>query len=277
MHDDSGSDEYSANRYSQGFGLYGVGWLYDGGMEDDVYRIPGYGQAFGGVRGLGVLADAGGNDRYEILPVNNDPIRDSSRTTSMGQGIGNGIRPNGSGGLGILWDGGGRDEYLADLFAQGIGYWFGVGALVDVGAGNDNYTAYHYVQGAGIHLSVGALYDGGGADRYQAWYVAQGCGHDASIGALYDQGGNDIYSAYGLTQGAGSINGVGILADVSGRDAYMGVARVSGQGDAWYQARLREYGGVGILVDLTGDDYYATGSLNGSVWFKGDHGLGVDK
>ena len=134
------------------------------------------------------------------------------------------------------------------------------------------------MQGAGVHLSVGALYDDGGNDRYSAWYVSQGCGHDASVGALYDAGGNDIYSAYGLSQGAGSTNGVGMLCDGSGRDAYMGVARMSGQGDAWYQARLREYGSVGLLIDLGGGgDYYATGSLNNAVWFKGDHGLGVDE
>ena len=274
--DAAGDDEYAASRYSQGFGFFGVGWLRDGG-GDDVYRIPSYGQGFGGVRGLGVLDDAAGNDRYEILPVNNDPTRDSSRTTSMGQGIGEGLRPQGAGGIGILWDGGGRDEYQADLFAQGIGYWFGFGALIDVGEGSDQYTAYHYVQGAGVHLSVGALYDGGGSDRYLAWYVAQGCGHDVSVGALYDISGNDIYSSYGLSQGAGSTNGVGLLCDGGGRDAYMGVAKMSGQGDAWYQGRLREYGSIGMLLDLGGDDFYATGTFNHAVWFKGDHGLGVDE
>ena len=274
--DAAGDDEYGASRYSQGFGFYGAGWLRDGG-GDDVYRVSGYGQGFGGVRGLGVVDDAGGNDRYEILPVSNDPIRDPSRTTSMGQGIGVGLRPHGAGGIGILWDGGGRDVYLADLFGQGVGYWYAFGALIDAGEGNDQYTAYHYVQGAGIHLSVGALYDGGGADRYQAWYVAQGCGHDASIGALYESGGNDIYSSYGLSQGTGSINGVGLLADAGGRDAYMGVKGMSGQGEAWYHSRLREYGSVGMLLDLGGDDFYATGTFSHAVWFKGDHGLGVDE
>ncbi len=242
-----------------------------------MYRASEYAQAFGGVRGLGILSDAAGNDRYEILPVNSDGIRDPSRTTSMGQGIGSGLRPQAAGGIGLLWDGGGRDEYHADLFAQGVGYWYAVGALVDIGGGNDNYTAYHYVQGAGIHLSVGALYDDGGSDRYMAWYVAQGCGHDLSVGALYDESGNDIYASYGLSQGAGSTNGLGLLCDGGGRDAYMGVARMSGEGDAWYQARLREFGSLGFLIDLGGDDYYATGAFNRSVWFKGEHGLGVDE
>ncbi|MBI4179588.1 right-handed parallel beta-helix repeat-containing protein [bacterium] len=274
--DRDGDDHYDAGRYSQGFGFFGVGWLEDGG-GDDVYRIPGYGQGMGAVWGLGVISDASGNDRYEILPVNNDPIRNPARTTSMGQGLGEGLRPRGAGGIGVIWDGGGRDEYLADLFAQGVGYWYGFGALIDVGEANDQYTGYHYTQGAGIHLSVGALYDGGGADRYQAWYVSQGCGHDVSLGAVFDIGGDDIYSAFGLAQGAGSVNGIGLLCDFSGRDAYMGTARMTGQGDAWYHARLREYGSLGLFFDLGGEDFYASGSLNRSIWTKGEYGLGVDE
>ena len=36
-----------------------------------------------------------------------------------------------SGGFGFLLDDAGTDAYVADIFAQGVGYWFGTGVLRD--------------------------------------------------------------------------------------------------------------------------------------------------
>jgi len=56
----------------------------------------------------------------------------------------------------VLLDAGGSDKYSAGLFAQGAGYWYGVGLLLDE-AGNDSYEGVWYVQGSAAHFAVGIL------------------------------------------------------------------------------------------------------------------------
>jgi len=145
---------------------------------------------------------------------------------SFAQGAASGYRgepgdhPALGGGIGILRDERGDDEYVAEMFAQGLGYYYGVGLLWD-GGGNDRYRAVRYAQGNGAHQAVGVLRDEAGDDRYElAVGVGQGMGLDLAVGALLDAAGNDAYQAGLLAQGSATANGIGLLADGGGDDLW---------------------------------------------------------
>ena len=65
------------------------------------------------------------------------------------------------GGTGILRDDAGHDEYVAEMFAQGVAYYYALGLLWDR-AGDDRYRAARYAQGNGVHQAVGVLRDEAG-------------------------------------------------------------------------------------------------------------------
>jgi len=107
----------------------GIGMIINGD-GDDRYLCSYEGQALGLFGGAGVLIDSRGNDFYQLggaVPDFREPLRS---TVSLGQGFGDGIRPqNGKtgvpGGIGILLDEAGDDTYIADYFAQGSSYYYG--------------------------------------------------------------------------------------------------------------------------------------------------------
>lgn len=252
-----------------------------------------------GVTGVGVLLDAGGNDRY-------------SAGGALAQGAG-------QLGFGALIDLAGDDLYDAEYSAQGCGY-FGVGLLLDVRgkdghriwsdgqgfggaggvgvladrAGDDTYEAltdarvtgrpsYHTEKkvsvsnaqgcamgrrgdGADGHSwagGLGMLLDVAGNDSYVAGNWAQGCGYWFGTGLLWDGGGDDAYAANGWAQGSGAHFCVGVLVDEDGNDT-----RVVKQG--WGPGYGHDFT-VGLLVDLGGDDTCEAGhsgigwSINRSV------------
>lgn len=270
--DVSGDDRYEAGQCSQGAGVFGIGMLFDL-AGDDAYRGARFVQAFGGVRGIGVLSDVSGNDTYyaggkfshaPLLPENYQ---------SLSQGFGFGLRgANASGGVAILCDHAGNDVYSAEVFGQGVSYWYALGVLAD-SAGHDKYNLYQYGQGSGIHLSPAVLFDRAGNDAYSCNNgVAQGCGHDWGTGLLWDLGGDDYYQGAGMTQGGANANAIGILIDRAGNDGYSGV-RPEVQG---WSFESRGTIGLGVLLDLGGTDKYTGGGKDGGVWTKGTMGVGLD-
>jgi hypothetical protein len=294
--DEQGDDMYRAHNYSLGCGVFGMGWLIDRVGSDlyfgdtftqgaggfgmgilwdrdghDLYHGALHAQGFASTYGIGILADQTGNDQYVLLKKYTDEIRYLDHYLSFAQGFSCGFRPDLSAGIGLLLDAQGNDYYLADIFAQGGSYWYGMGGLVD-GTGNDVYIAYQYAQGSGVHLAVGILVDRAGNDYYASKGVSQGCGHDLATGLLFDISGDDSYLAYDLSQGAGSANGFGLLLDESGDDNYSVKSLLNTQG---YGDPRREYSSIGLLIDIKGKDTYSSGA-DQTLWKKGDYGLSID-
>lgn len=297
-----GNDTYRAPGQSQGFGLAGVGILYDEGGADR-YNLTNFGQG-AGVAGLGLLYDAGtANDTYES-PHANDSVS---------------TKASGLAGIGILVDEGGDDKYQQDgLDGFAYGAANGIGILLDRGNGKDNYTARDLpiILAAGgiidenlgnftgpiqVSAEVGGtaiLLDEGGDDLYRCGdHVRQGCqaaAGGAAFALLLDRAGNDRYlagvsmsthlseagiplaipifsmgqgSAYGPSAGPGTA----LLLDQGGDDTYQAEKWAQGFGTA----------GLGLLVDEAGHDRYsiltatAGNRADGQAWVDGS-GLGLD-
>lgn len=211
--DVAGNDTYVSGDFGQGAALAGVGALVD--LEgNDSYHVNAFGQGLGLAGGTGLLWDRSGNDRYAAAGLPDPHERGGS--LSFAQGAAVGVRAGLGGGVGILRDDAGDDVYEAQMFAQGVGYYYGLGLLWDL-AGSDRYRAVRYAQGNGVHEAVGVLRDESGDDDYALMVgVGQGMGLDLAVGVLADLAGDDRYAAPTLAQGAATANGVGILSDAGG-------------------------------------------------------------
>lgn len=273
LEDRAGNDVYRARAASQAAGTCGIGILRDRG-GDDIYDVGLCGQGYAGVRGVGILIDDKGNDRYLAGGREPDHERNPDRYLSLSQGFSIGMRPFAGGGVGALVDLDGNDTYQADVYGQGVSYWYSVGLLLD-NRGNDTYSVYHYGQGCGIHLSLGLLYDGQGHDLYSGYILAQGNAHDFAVGMLFDQAGNDTYTADHHSQGRAINNSLALLLDSGGNDAYFGRLpdRCQGIGD---DGSRREYGSLALLLDLGGRDRYNCGATNAAAMLRPDHGVVYD-
>ena len=271
--DFGGHDRYEADTMAQGAATFGLAALWDRAGDDD-YHASQSAQAFAGVGGCGVLLEGEGNDTYYVGGKYGDNERYSAHFVSCGQGFAIGDRPFAAGGVAILCDLAGNDSYYADIFGQGVSYWYSLGMLLDLG-GNDTYRVYHYGQGAGIHLSPAILADWSGDDSYTAHGLGQGSGHDYGVGILIDKAGNDHYTADEIAQGSAVYNGTGILVDSAGDDLYAGWDAKQCQA-AGQDGVRREYGAVGLFCDLGGRDAYVGGGRDNFVWLKPLYGAGVD-
>ena len=271
--DFGGHDRYEADTMAQGAATFGLAALWDR-AGDDCYRAAQFAQAVAGVGGCGVLLEGEGNDSYYVGGKYGDNERYSAHFLSLGQGFAIGSRPYAAGGVAILCDLAGNDNYYADIYGQGVSYWYSLGMLLDLG-GNDTYRVYHYGQGAGIHLSAAILADWSGDDNYTAHGLCQGSGHDYGVGILMDKAGNDHYTADEIAQGSAVYNGTGIFVDSGGDDLYAGrdpkQCQAAGQGGV-----RREYGAVGLFCDLGGHDAYVGGGRDDFIWLKPLYGAGVD-
>jgi len=129
--------------------------------------------------GVGVLADASGNDTYEA-----------------------GVFAQGAGywyGVGMLTDKEGDDNYSGVWYVQGSGAHFAVGILNDV-RGNDTYSATkNMAQGAGHDFTVGYLLEESGDDVYNAPNLSLGGGNASGIGIFWDKDGDDVYNVTAAT------------------------------------------------------------------------------
>ena len=215
--DVAGHDVYESGLIGQGAAAFGFGALMD--LEgDDTYTLRAGGQGFGMAGGVGLLWDRGGNDRYRVSGL--DDAYGRGGGVSNAQGAAFGFRTSIGAGVGILRDDQGDDRYEAQMFAQGMGFYYGIGMLWDRG-GNDIYHAVRYAQGNGVHEAVGILRDEAGNDEYVLSVgVGQGMGLDLAVGVLLDDAGNDSYRGPVLVQGSGTANGIGMLFDGGGMDRW---------------------------------------------------------
>jgi hypothetical protein len=273
LEDAEGADTYRGGGLAQGAAVAGLGVLLDRG-GDDIYGVGLCGQAYAGCRGAAFLIDNGGNDRYLAGGREPDWERLEDRFVSLAQGCAMGDRPVAGGGVAALVDWGGNDTYTADVYGQGVGYWYAAGFLLDMG-GNDTYYTYQYGQGAGIHLSAGLLFDGAGNDLYAGHALLQGNAHDYSVGMLLDHGGNDTYLGESSAQGRALFNSFALLVESSGDDVYLAGEPEVCQGIG-HDGGPREYGSLGVLMDLAGQDRYSCGATNGGVLQRPWYGVVYD-
>ena len=275
--DQRGDDLYLADDAAQGTAFFGAGLLLDDNGAD-LYAAAQCAQAFGGSRGIGLLVDRRGDDRF--LADRRVPSTYGTPDIYRGwaQGVGCGFRGFSSGGIGLLYDGSGDDDYQAGNFSQGTGYFFGMGMLVD-GSGDDFYRGSRYAQGAGAHQAVGILVDDAGSDRYQGSVAAsQGAAWDAAVGVLEDRQGDDVYRGNEFAQGAGAMNGLGLLVDWKGEDQYRaGSGQGYGNGTAYWGGR--QAGNLGLLIDAgnQADTYDLEGRKDRSSSKRPDIGLFLDR
>ena len=274
LEDRAGDDTYAGKAVAQGAAFAGLGVLRDR-CGNDLYRVGKCGQAFAGVRGAGLLVDDAGKDVYLAGRWEADHERHSAHSLSLAQGFSTGMRPFIGGGVAALVDRGGNDTYEADVYGQGVSYWYALGMLVDE-SGHDAYRLHEYGQGTGIHLSAGLLVEGGGNDVYYGHSLAQGAAHDYAVGLLVDHGGNDMYTADHYSQGRALNNSYALLLDVMGDDGYFArrPAISQGVGD---DGKRREYGSISLLIDLAGKDRYTCGGRDGQALIRPNHGVVYEK
>ena len=273
LEDGAGSDFYKARGFAQAAGIAGLGVLRD--LDGcDIYTVGLAGQAYAGVRGAGFLVDEAGDDRYLAGNVEPDWERFEDRFVSLAQGFAIGLRPFAGGGVAALVDLKGNDTYVADVYGQGVSYWYSAGFLLDA-AGNDTYRVYQYGQGTGIHLSLGLLADDGGNDVYSGFALVQGSAHDYAVGMLFARAGNDVYTAESSAQGRAINNSFALLVDGAGNDAYFGARPEECQGIG-HDGGPRQYGSLSILMDLGGTDSYSCGATNNGMLARPSFGIVYD-
>lgn len=273
LSDLSGDDQYIAGAFAQCAALAGLAILEDA-HGNDTYTLSTAGQSYAGVGGVAALIDRNGNDLYTAGRTRPDADRHWRNYLSLAQGFSIGMRPIAGGGVAILLDQSGNDTYSADVYAQGVGYWYSIGMLLDL-HGHDNYRLHEYGQGCGVHLSAGLLADSEGRDTYTAYSLAQGAAHDYAVGMLFEQEGSDTYTADHFAQGRGINNALGFLIDSRGEDAYFARRSEACQGAGHY-SDFREYDSLSLLLDLADEDVYSSGASNGVPTLRPDFGLICD-
>jgi hypothetical protein len=271
--DDAGDDRFRAQTMAQGLGAWGLGLLIDV-AGDDSYRALRYGQAVGLAGGIGVLSDRGGDDRYYCKGRWPTGYGTPGVFEGWGQGCGIGFRGNASGGVGLLIDGAGTDNYEAGNFAQGGGYYFGFGALVDRGRSSDRYIGSRYNQGFSAHQAAGFFLEEGGDDTYETRNaVAHGLAWDESVSFFIDRGGNDHYRGGGFSLGASAHNSICVFHDRAGEDTYLR--------GGFGQAGGNDYHGgtsLSLFLDTGGaQDAYPGENLNERSVTQPEHSVFVDR
>jgi hypothetical protein len=279
LFDREGDDRYSLEQSGQGAGYFGVGCHFDG-SGDDRFDLYGDGQGFGGVGGVGVLANHSGDDQYAVETLAEKAGRPDYHSQgriaySTAQGAGVGRRGDGSdghnwaGGLGVLLDLSGRDAYEAGNFCMGFGYMYGTGLLYD-GGGDDLYRSVYFTQASGAHFSIGALIDNSGNDRhvlYDTGGAGLAFGWDFAVALLVDQGGNDLYQARGNSLGRADLRSDALFVDLGGDDQYVFPPQAGGLGIAPFQPQYRTpgysagpyayyAGSFALMLDIGGQDRY---------------------
>ncbi len=222
----AGDDRYDARHHAQGSAWFGAGLLFDGGGNDR-YRVEALGQGVGLPQGIGVLWDVGGDDGYTALGGAPTNYATPGLADAWAQGVARGLRGVAPGGVGLLADFAGDDRYDAGSFAQGGGYYRGVGQLLDYGDGRDVLFGSRYNAGWGAHGGVGRFFNEAGDDRYATRHiVAAGAAWDYSLAVFHDAAGNDEYSLPGFSFGAAAHRSLGMFVDGGGNDHYEGAKPV---------------------------------------------------
>lgn len=275
----NGNDHYEQKWTGQGAAYFGVGVLLDlTGI--DHYTIWGDGQGYGGVAGVGVLADREGDDTYLAIvdpAITGRPSghSDNKISASGAQGCGMGRRGDGSdghswaGGLGVILDAFGNDHYTIGNWGQGCGYWFGTGLMWD-GGGDDETRGTGWTSASGAHFCIGAVIDEAGNDLHsnaQNWGPA--FGHDFTVAILLDVTGDDRYECGAEGVGHSINRSVALCLDAAGFDQYVFATEGKHPGLVTYDPRFldrnatsvywTESTSVGLFLDTGGADVYPIG------------------
>ncbi len=232
LFDREGNDRYYGSEFAQGAALFGFGLLFDA-AGNDTYHGNKHAQGCGFTHGLGVLYDAGGNDQGFATGKYPTNYGDPGIFDAWSQGVGMGFRTIASGGIGMVVSGGGDDHWESGNFAQGGGYYYGMGIFRSGGEGDDTYIGSRYAQGFSAHQAIGAFIEDGGNDRYLTRHMASlGLAWDESVSLFIDRGGDDYYDGgSGFSIGASAHNSFAIFIDQGGRDEFhhqAGPARAGG-------------------------------------------------
>lgn len=307
--DIEGDDDYKLETSGQGCGYFGLGFALDIKGNDNRY-LYGDGQGYGGVAGVGVIADYIGDDKYTAEPLAS--VADRGDYHSQGkinangaQGTGMGRRGDGSdghswaGGLGALIDIKGNDQYYSGNWTLGCGYWFGTGIVYE-GEGDDLYKSVYFTQASGAHYCIGVILDKGGNDTHELWETSGAgiaFGWDYAIAMLYDRGGDDKYIAKIISLGCAQIRSDALLIDIGGNDYYQLGKGQEGLGAATYRESYDHPNALSpfdtyaksfaLFLDIGGKDTYVESDttkiksspsskcLDNSIWFapskSGEH------
>jgi hypothetical protein len=210
-YDQSGDDIYQAEALSQASALFGLGVLIDSDGNDS-YQVNHHGQALGLPYGLGILIDQQGNDNYQMLKKLPSAYNTKNSFQSWGQATGMGFRYLLPGGMGILLDQQGSDNFNAGEFAQGGGYYYGLGLILNAGDEDDHYQGSRYNAGYSAHQAIGAFIDSGGNDSYISNGSAMaGLAWDQSLSVFIDQYGLNKYKVGNFSLGAADKNSLSLF------------------------------------------------------------------
>lgn len=278
----AGQDVYRGQGYAQGAALcHGLGALIDGAdlseadlSEADLSEAGVYSQGFAGPGAFGVLLGSGGDDRYCVSGRAPSGYGTPGAFRSMGQGASFGFRHLASGGVAVLCDTGGSDRYEAGNFAQGGGYYFGWGSLIDLGTGDDHYSGSRYAQGWAAHSALGGFWDEGGNDRYSTMIGAStSAAWDLCATVFIDDAGDDRYlGMVNLCNGGAAQNGLALFFDHGGRDYYRLAPGKAGPNN-YHQGHS-----LALFVDAgsEGDRYIYTKFADGKALVEGVAGVQID-
>ncbi len=241
---------------------------------DDDYTYagePAVVQGSGSVGGIGILADAWGQDLYKA-----DFVRTTTGPPLLAGSVGlgyldGGAQGTGYAGVGLLIDAWGDDVYnmtVASTSGRCIwGFMQGFGGAGGLGVASDAWGVDAW-ESQGIGITGGSDCWGLGSvdDAFQGTYP-QGVGIYAGVGIMTDTGmGADLYyntnesptvDFYGV--GFGAFAGLGVLADDGGNDYWYSYEKAS---NSWIDPTLNcaygtgSLGGAGVFLDLGGDDIY---------------------
>lgn len=228
---------------SLGAGLAGVGWVLHEAGSSSTYRTRASGQGTGFPRGVGVFVFRGNDAEIQGGLDIPDP-REERAAISFCQGAGYGPRAFAAGGVGLAMIQGDRNRVTASYFAQGAGYWHGLGGFFVEGQSN-RIQARRYAQGSGIHTAIGVFRLQGDRHEVLNWGVGPAYGWDYGIGTFISRG-NDTVAQTEWGVGHGEVNGHSWV-DVEGERNQLawpgvgtgainrlapgwGIARISGSG-----------------------------------------------
>ncbi len=221
----NGPGEFKGVKNVQGVGHFGVGLFISQNGDESSFVADLYAQGVGFTRGVGIFTHQGSSATLLAGLVNPDP-REPLGATSLCQGVGYGPRGYAGGGVGICLLSGSHMRVESSYFAQGAGYWHGLGSFALVG-NNNSIKARRYDQGSGIHTAFGHFILNGNNNHVVNWGVGPAFGWDMGIGWAHILGDNNKVQAEWGT-GTASVNGSQSYSYYSGNDLVLDLPGLGG-------------------------------------------------
>lgn len=257
--DRAGNDRYEGGAWSLGAGAGGASIVVDLAGSDR-FRGEGMALGVGGPFAVGAVVDVAGDDRSD-LGERASVYGVEGERAGFGMGFGFGFRLSAPGGVGAYIDLSGRDHRRSGEFAQGCGYYFGLGFLFDA-EGDDTASCDRYGLGGAAHQAAGVMIDAAGNDSYTAKTAAHlGGSWDETVAIFVDGAGDDSYRCDGLSLGGAAQQALAWFVDRGGNDLYRaGGAAIGGASGNEYHFDALRLGSLGLFCDLAGDDRYPSGT-----------------